>query len=300
MKAQTPVVGIVIITGIMIALVSAILVWGRPLIDKVLDRTHFGAVMDKMEEIDKAIKYVAQTESSQKIELYIKDNEYMQINSDGEILFKSTTRIPVIGSKTWVPLNDYELPKQREIITSNTTATYCSSCDFGITGVEENDVVKYGNITIEGSWYELPVFKLSGTTTYGKVCMNNTEVSDGDCGVVNDYITKEGIMHKVLFINKSGTEVILQGAEKDVIGLLGKDEPGILVGKSLASENFFEINMKLVYRSLIDSTGREYKYIISCPSNCMIRKGSRVLKISFDKISKKVDRTDIYIKTSLE
>jgi len=63
MKAQTQVISVVLLTGIIISLVGTAYMWGKPLIEKRTTLTEFSSAMDFILELDKRITDLANSGS---------------------------------------------------------------------------------------------------------------------------------------------------------------------------------------------------------------------------------------------
>jgi len=295
-KAQATIVGSVLISGIVMALVGVTIFWGKPLIDKTTDKTHITNVINKMQEIDSIIKYVADTNSSQSVSIDLKTDDDFSI-ANNELVYKTVTQVPVIASVEWVPLNVYEMPFQKQVF--DVIGEQGSTVRTDAQGID-TAVPYWGTIKVSEKNVNVIIYKKLNLEAY-TVCLTNSLADTG----VEMICADEG--RTLRFENKDfeiksarQDEAIFLGPESENIGILGKDSPGIIIGKTSPGQNENMVTIKLVYRGLMDNLEVKHEYIIQCSAGCAAKKGSHKLRISFDKVERRADVTRIYINTEFE
>jgi len=295
-KSQVMILGAVLISGIVMAVVSATVMWGKPLIDKTTDKVHVTEIINKIAEIDRIVRHVAKTESSGSVDLTLENDERITIVGR-ELVYKTVTRVPVIASAEWVPLN--VLPFQKEIFSVN-TSNICGNCP-GYNS--HSGTIYYGSQELEGTTYYLRVYDGNEDGEYETVCFVTSltaEPKSGACIKENQKYKPSLVRYDIRFIDTGGTEVIFLGNETENIGILGKDEAGIVIGKTMPGKTANEVMIKLVYRGLLDRQGITHEYILDCDKNCVASKGRHKLRITFNRIEQTTEVTKIYINLEFE
>src|SRR3972149_2155869 len=124
MRAQTQILGAVLITAILLLVSGSAFIWGKPLIDKSTDKSKIDGLVLKMAEIDSAIKQAASTGSSKNLKIRISESDEVSVTNDGEIRMITYTQVPVISTKDFAPLNSYELSVKKELIGVETNKSF--------------------------------------------------------------------------------------------------------------------------------------------------------------------------------
>jgi hypothetical protein len=281
-KSQMSVVGTILISGIVISIIIITYIWGRPLVQKSVDKARIDTILKRLEEIDSAITYVADTGGSRSIRFSLGEEAIRISPDDNSISFETSTVIPIIASLEWLPLNYHELPFKRDVLYSNTSGTAPVGCPWG--GIPRN-----GSITIEG--VEFNVTACNETTEYNYACIGHelSLITGSDCGRLNDdiYISEIDYTITVLKVNETGSEVFFLGEIVENVGILGMDPYGIIVGKTDVIAEVQRVTMKVKYRSLKDALGNLYSIVIQCDVDCFARGGTRTLHISRERLPEK-------------
>jgi hypothetical protein len=299
MRSQSAIISTVLISGIILAIVTATYVWGQPLVQKTTDKVKIDSVIDDLTLIKDKIDHTQQTGSPSVITLNIQDANYQISESDNAIIIKTNTLIPIIASYSYVPISYTELAYEKELTDINTSDT--------ITGVLTPDgydggTIHYGTISLQGTPYNVTVYNTSNTV-YDHVCIyEGSDISslDDDCAEELNSISKAGIDYTISWINNRGVEVIVSGGEKENIGILGTDPGGIISGKSQPVSSEQHVTIKLSYRALKDANNRKYKTFIECATGCKAGTGVKTLRIERSRVERTSNATYYYINTYFE
>jgi hypothetical protein len=108
-KAQTGVLGVVVLTRILLAIVSVTYLWGQPLIQKNVDRAQVNLVLEKLDELNDAILYTASTGSNSIIDLDLTNSVFLIDYDNNRAIYETYSTVPIIASIEEVPINYYEL-----------------------------------------------------------------------------------------------------------------------------------------------------------------------------------------------
>ncbi len=300
MRGQSSVISTVLLSGIILAIVTATFVWGQPLVQKTTDKAKIDSMINDLNIIKDKISHTQQTGSPSVITLNINDATYRISQSDNSFLIKTNTLIPIITSYTYIPIDYTELAYETGLIDINTSDTNDSviSTPNGYDG----GVIHFGNISINDEDYNVSVYNTSNTV-FDHVCIfNDSDINDlsSDCAEELGTIYKKGVEYTVSWVDDDGVEVILSGGEKENIGVLGTDPAGVISGKSQPISGKQHVSIKLSYRGLKDVTGHTYKTIIRCSSNCRASDGVKRLRIERDRVERSANETNYYIKMYFE
>lgn len=298
-KGQSTIIEVGLITGIIIAVVTATVIWGRPLIEKSTDKAHIDNVIAKMKEVDSAVRYVGNSRSSLRVNLGLDSGEEIRVR-DGTVLWETSTRIPIIAVNYWVPLSGNQLPTKKNLTNINTTTT-CTDCPT-LTGYQNP---QKGTGVFNNTEYQITVYNSTSQGAYTLLCMNNTDlVRDSDCATQFNTITKNGVEYTVGSIQTDGSSAVIMGEDIDNVGVVGRDPAGVVIGKSVPSGDYQEVLIKLDYRPLKDNLGRKISYVLECDSNCEAGQGEHSLNIRFDSMDTRqtggAGETEIVLKLSFD
>ncbi len=293
MKNQSSIISTIILSGIILAIVSATFIWGQPLVQKSTDKIKVNTIINNLKTIDDKIVYTQQTGSSSVVSLNIDGATYRISPNDNSIIVKTETLIPIITSYSFIPIGYSELAYEPELISINTSNTNQSI----ISGPSKYyGEIKFGNKSINGVNYNFSVYNTSDKYDY--LCMfNGSDINstDSDCAEELNSITKNGIKYTIAFISYDGKEVVLSGSFIENIGLLGSDPSGIISGKNLPTRDKQFVTLKLSYRGLKDANNNYYKIILECDANCLTS-NSKKLIITRDRIERTSNATYYYIR----
>ncbi len=294
MKSQSTIISTLLISGIILSIITATYVWGQPLIQKTTDKIKVDKYIEDLNLIKDKIDYTQKTGSPSEVLLNIRDASVQIKPNENSIIIKTSTRIPIISSFSYIPISYYELAYETNLIDVNTSEEgYTTNNPPGTTGI-----IHKGNITLENVLYNLTVYNTTNSDKYDYVCIyQGSDVNnvDDDCTPELGEINKNGVIYTVSWISDDGTEVIISGGIKENIGLLGIDPAGIISGKSQPTGNGYSIILKLSYRGLKDKNNHIYKTIIQCDSGCSAGTGVQKLRIEKAKTERLENQTLYYI-----
>lgn len=284
-KGQTTVVSTVLITGIILSLVTVTYIWGRPLIEKNSDNAKIDSVIGTLKQINQAVTNVADTGSPSELKVSLDAEEKIFLNSDGEIVFETTTSVPLVTTTDWGPVSYIELPYTNEqyyVLTTTANTSAVQHCN----GAYGN--VYLGNTTLtlqNGTSFPFNVSVYNLTTEYDYACIVNSRESftcSSRCGGTDTVINTLGTNFNVFFINTSGQRVSLTGRQVLNTGELGTEDPeGIIIAKATAGKDKYTVTFKLVYRPLQDpNTGNTNQVILSCDNNCLAGAGEHTILLT--------------------
>lgn len=120
MKAQSTIIGFILVTAIAVVIISATMFWARPLIEKAQDQQEVTRMEQKFLELHSAIKKVASEQGSLSIPFDINRGTIAlaannTINYQGQfIIERPTPRKIVFGNNT--PTNVTTIPTVSEIV----------------------------------------------------------------------------------------------------------------------------------------------------------------------------------------
>jgi hypothetical protein len=305
MKSQTQIVTAILLTLVILTAVTGTYLWGNPLVQKNMDKVHIDSLVKKLEEIDSAIKYVSDTGASRSVKVNLGSDKIYIVPTETSIesgfMFEATTKIPIITSSEWIPINSLEMPQQRESIFINATQTI-SAPDPRICTIAQHSTtnVKYGNVTLEGVVYNVTIYNNTGSGLYDYVCISSGSCVISDCAGIEGTIRKNNIDYLVVFVTNNGDSAVLNGKWVDNVGFLGSDNPGIIVGKSVALGETQTLRIGVRYRALRDSAGRLHKIYLTCSNGCFFSGGSHEIIFTRENIIRDVNSTNIYIDIKVE
>ncbi|MCW1300608.1 MAG: hypothetical protein OH335_02640 [Candidatus Parvarchaeota archaeon] len=299
-KSQTQIVTAILLTLVIITAITGTYLWGNPLIQKNTDKMHIDFLIKKLQEIDTAIRYVAETGASRSIRVDLgNDRIYIvptEQSTESGFMFETMTRIPIITSSDWIPINSLEAPQKRESIFVNASQTInspnsliCTIADHGTSNV------RLGSVTLEGVTYNVTSYNNTVTGVYDYVCISEASCVITDCTSVDGTIVKGSIPYLVAFVSNNGDSIVLHGKTVDNVGFLGSDSPGIIVGKSIALGETQTVRLGIRYRALQDSTGRLHKIYITCSRGCFFSGGSHEITFTRENIIRDINSTNTYI-----
>lgn len=286
-RAQQTVLGAILVTGIVIALVFLAFVWGRPLIQKNLDMTKILGLIDTVEEIDTTIRFVAETGTSKTVDVNL-DKTALRVMQDelllerNNIQFEVGTFMPIVSYVMWVPLNTNDLPYINEKFAGNLQESSVQvACVTGSTGVKSTSLNLYGRR------YEVHVFQTPDYNCAASkyVCLQGPTESapslscETSCACEGDYIFKDEHYFKIEYVGDTYIEI--GGDIQENIGVISVDKPGIIIGKGVKSGDQNLNMIKLVYRGLEDQLTKDvYRINLQCSGNCIVSSGDYTLQFT--------------------
>ena len=263
-KGQVSILGVVILTGIVIGLVSVTYVWAGPLITKNIDKANVNSIINFMNNLNEDILYVASTGSSRVISASLGQATFVIDSESNQVIVEMSSTVPMINSVTEAPINFNELATKRENFNINASKTDTSHSLPGYAAES-----KYINQSLSGTTYNISLFNSTATNNYELLCIwNNTINQLNDCANASQSILKEGVAYEAVYINSSGSNALFIGGLIENAGVFGLEPSGILSGKGFNSDDKEYITLYLTYRALISDDNTEFKIFIECSNNC--------------------------------
>lgn len=298
MKSQSAIISTVLLSGIILAIVAATYIWGQPLVQKTTDKIKVDTLTELLENIKNSVDNAQQSGSPAQMQLDITDANIVIEEANNGVKIETRTTIPIITSFTYVPISYTELPFENELIDVNTsginvTPTYTpSEYTIGTT-------IHFGSTTLRSSVYNVTTYYTGDAFDIACIYQGQSATS-ADCISEGGSVTKNSIGYTLSWINALGTEIILTGPQSENVGVLGTDPGGIIVGRSTPVSRLQQVELSLIYRGLVDSSGRITKTVIECASGCRSGEGRKILRISRDRVERLENITYFYIKMQFE
>ncbi|MCK5474001.1 MAG: hypothetical protein KAI53_01225 [Candidatus Aenigmarchaeota archaeon] len=257
LKGQTQIISVVLIMGLAVGVIGASYMWGKPLIEKSQAGTTITNAEKTMNLIKNAIDDVAKTGGQKKKQIQIEGTLKVSENENA-IIYTLTGAQAAIASSQWISINDDVPPKSIETYAVNAI------------NPSDNTPIDCGDCIMNAS------------------CGPDNVVITGTCGSVGTYVTNQSFncnlnTYTVDHIDCAGTLdgfAVLTGPEKEMPGLVGTNNAGVLIVKSIPSGNEFITEYNLIYRELIDPTSKEgVKIIIKTQGNSQIPSGQHTITV---------------------
>ncbi len=251
-KAQSQILSIMLITGILITVIGATYMWGIPLIEKGRSSSESEFAESFMVHLKEKIDNVATTGEQRTIPIELNGN--LELTEDNSLTYTIVTRGLNIATTAWVPLAGGTSPVENDMaavaanggsetvdINADVTCTMTSSC-----GPDQITLTGCTKPSIDGTYSEDSNFILDSESYH---------------------------VHHIDCIGDIDGQALIIGPEREKAGIVGIDEAGVLIAKSEASGGKFKTIYRLVYRELDDvTTPGQDGYRIE-----LVRKGNNVL-----------------------
>ncbi|MDD4353522.1 MAG: hypothetical protein PHN56_03630 [Candidatus Nanoarchaeia archaeon] len=275
-KGQVSILGVVILTGIVMGLVSVTYVWAGPLITKNIDKANVNSVISFMNNLNEDILYVASTGSSRVISASLGEASFIIDAENNQVIIEMSSSVPMINSVTESPINFHELATKRENFDTN------ASLIDSTTQLSGYDSTSYYSIVAlaEGN-YNASLFKNSTSSNFDLLCIWNSSITKlTDCANVGQTISVQGTTYEVVYINSTGSNALFIGGLVENKGIFGLEPSGILSGKGFNSNNKEYITLYLKYRGLVSDDNVDFKIFIDCSNNCAFSNENKNFVIS--------------------
>ncbi len=296
-RAQTGIMGVVVLTGIVLAIISVAYLWGKPLIQKSIDKAKVNIVEQKLYEIDDAIKYTASTGSNSVVDLNIAGGTFSVDEYNNRIVYTITSSVPVASTSSEVPINFYELAETKESITYNTSSTV--STDPALSGY--NSITHHTNTTIDGTFYNVSIYQNNSSNEWELLCIWRDSITQSDdCGEEGDTITIGDNDYEIVTIDSNGESAFVLGPYVENTGVYGSEPSGIISARALGLGDRQKILFYLRYREMVDKNGKKHKIILQCNTNCLSTTDTSKLLITRDNIIVGEDTIYTYINLGVE
>lgn len=287
-QAQSTILGVVILTGLILSVVSISYLWGQPLVEKSMDKNNVNLLIDNLKEINDLIIYTVNSGSNTISKLNLNGDSFLIDEINNRLVIKTEATIPVINTIKEVPINTYELPRVRESLTFNMTGNELVTLT-PLTGYYAD--VKLINRTFGNRVYNISLHNNTETDLYDKICIWQNVLTESDCVQVGETIRIELVTYEIMGILDSGELAFAYGKYIENQGIKGIDVSGIISSRGIDLVNKEDISLYLTYRTLVDSDGRRYKIVLNCFNNCQVSNVNKELVISLDSVS--ANATDV-------
>lgn len=273
-KAQSELLSMMLITGILIAIIGSSYMWGVPLIEKGKTSSENEKAESLMKMIKEKIDDVAQTGEQKTFSFDISGD--MELSDDNSLTYSISTRGLTIASTAWVPLAGGSLPVQEDMAATSANGgsdkvnineevicqmtSSCSPAQITLTSCQ-------GPYTPPSPLTEGQTFNL-GSDTY--------RVNHIDCAGTKDSLA------------------LIIGPEKEKAGITGIDEAGVLIARSLSYADKFKTTYRLVYRELDAVSGPSndgYRIRLVRDGNSLINSGPHKITIRRDENTRVVGKS---------
>ncbi|MEA3342615.1 MAG: hypothetical protein U9Q92_00475 [archaeon] len=252
-KAQSQVLSIILITGILVTVVGASYMWGVPLIEKGQTSSDNEMAESLMVMLKEKIDNVAETGEQRTVSVEL--NGDIELAEDNSLRYTIATRGLNIASTAWVPLVGGTPPVQEDMaaveanggsgkvdINDDVTCTMSSSCG--------PDQVTLAGCTVApappGPYSEGDTFTLNGDSY---------------------------LIHHIDCAGNIDKQALIVGPEREKAGIIGIDEAGVVIARSRSAGDRFKTTYRLAYRELDDiSSPNKDGYRIQ-----LVREGNNLL-----------------------
>ncbi len=278
-KAQSQVLSIILISGILITVIGATYMWGVPLIEKGQTSSDNELAKSFMVMLKEKIDDVSKT--GEQRTLSVKLNGNLELNDDNSLVYTIVTRGLNIATTAWVPLAGGMSPVQEDMaavaasggsgtvnINDDVTCTMTSDC-----GPPEKVILSdctdpsIGGTPPGTSYPEKSTFTLNSEIY---------KIHHIDCASPGDDDYIDG-------------QALIIGPEREKVGIIGIDEPGVVIARSEPAGDKFKTIYRLVYRELddISSPNKDgYRIQLAREGNNILGPGQHRITIRRDENSK--------------
>lgn len=302
-KAQSQILGAVLITAIVLLVSGSAFIWGKPLIDKSTDKSKIDSILLKLDEIDSAIKQAASTGSSKSIKATLNEQDELSVTRDGEIKFTTYALIPVISTKDFAPLNSYELSFKKELFGVETNVSLNPTTYAGLNIGASGFNIKNNSVMLENAYYNVLLYVTSAEGgSYDYACFDDDfNVKTDECAREFQSVKIGGIDYTIQRIDDEGGFVYFTGKDVENVGVITRDVPGVISGKSrvIGTNEGLLTTLILGYRGLMDNKGVVHRIILECKSSCLSTRKDTAVKIVRTDVIRTGDSIDTYINVEL-
>ena len=260
-KAQTQIISVVLIMGLAVGVIGASYMWGAPLIEKSQTETSLSQAEKNIELINSMIVDVVKTGGQKTKQIQFDGTlEILDINTGyNSIVYTIQGKTAGVASTNWILMND-DMPaisKETYAVKAtdplDTTSIGCGDCMMNSTCLTKTIEIT-GTCGVVGSYSETDTF----------ICdSNNYLVERIDCDETIDGFA------------------VLTGPEKDLAGIVGTNQAGVITAKSTPAGEIYLTSYKLTYRELVDPTNKEGAIILlETQGNNKITAGMHTIKVS--------------------
>lgn len=131
-KGQTGVVTAVLLSGLVIAGITAALTWGLPLLRKNQDTQNLENALTEMRSLSSEIEQIASRGGSTKFSLNLNQGSIFIDTANNTITYSVTTNAAYVSTREWVPLNERDMRGIARVDKSDS---------YGVVGQDKAGVV---------------------------------------------------------------------------------------------------------------------------------------------------------------
>ncbi len=273
-KAQSQVLSIILISGILVTVVGATYMWGVPLIEKGRTSSDNELAESFMILLKEKVDDVAETGEQRTLSVELTGD--LELRDDNSLTYTIVTRGLNIATTAWVPLAGGMSPVQEDMaavtalggtgivnINDDVTCTMTSSCGPGKVVL---------SVCTDSS--------IDGTYSEG-----SSFILDGESYVV----------HHIDCVGDIDSQALIVGPEREKAGIVGIDEAGVLIARSEPAGDRFKTIYRLAYRELDDiSTPSKdgYRIELTREGNNVLGQGQHRITIRRDDNSKIIGESE--------
>lgn len=266
-KAQSQVLSIILISGILITVVGATYMWGVPLIEKGRTSSDNEIAEGFMLLLKEKVDDVAETGEQRTLSVDLIGE--LELREDNSLTYTIVTRGLNIATTAWVPLAGGMSPVQEDM------AAVEANGGTGIVNI--NDDVTC-NMT-------------SSCGPVNVVLSDCTDPIDGTYSEGSNFILNDEtyLVHHIDCIGDIDSQALIVGPEREKAGIVGIDEAGVLIARSVPAGDKFKTIYRLAYRELDDiSTPSKdgYRIQLTREGNNILGPGQHRITIRRDENSK--------------
>ncbi len=230
-KAQSQVLSIILITGVLVAVVGASYMWGVPLIEKGRTSSDNEIAESLMVMLKEKIDDVAETGEQRTVSVDLTGD--LELTDDNSLRYTIETRGLNIASTAWVPLVGGTSPVQEDMVAV--------TADGGSATVNINDDVT-----------------CTMTSNCGTIKVDLTACTGGFAGGTKsegetyDINGESYLVHHIDCVGNIDDQALIVGPEREKVGITGIDEGGVVIARSMPAGDRFKTTYRLAYRELDD------------------------------------------------
>ncbi len=230
-KAQSQVLSIILITGVLVAVVGASYMWGVPLIEKGRTSSDNEIAESLMVMLKEKIDDVAETGEQRTVSVDLTGD--LELTDDNSLRYTIETRGLNIASTAWVPLVGGTSPVQEDMVAV--------TADGGSATVNINDDVTC-TMTSNCGTIEVDLTACTGGFAGGTKSEGETYDINGESYLV----------HHIDCVGNIDDQALIVGPEREKVGITGIDEGGVVIARSMPAGDRFKTTYRLAYRELDD------------------------------------------------
>ncbi|MCK5333716.1 MAG: hypothetical protein KAJ24_04340 [Candidatus Aenigmarchaeota archaeon] len=255
--AQSPAVSMILMTGIVLAMVTATYNWGAPVIEKSQTNSKIVNAQEIMSLIKHRIGESALSGEQKSFPVTL-EGTLEVVPAKNAIIYSVSTEGLGIGSLSYI--------------------SFDTSFDAFQYETHVVDAGSGGIVTLDGTDYSV-----GGCTVDDVVNIEGVPHNSGDTLLVDPNYLLDHVDCTGLF---DGFTVIT-GPEEEIVGLLGTDAAGVVMAKTIDMGGEYMNRMRLTYRELGDVTTLEgYKTVIHSEGNSIVSSGEHTITIRRENIER--------------